>query len=261
MLWHEISDVHRTEAPRIISGAPAWPKGETMRKYANLAAVCLTSMAAVSPIAACTGSGGSSPDTAPAGLASTVREMQKAAVSARSVHVTGQVANGGAPMEVDLSLTSSGDMSGTVTNGGVVITVLATGGKFYILASKSFMRMEGIPQSRCAAICGKYIAEPAEAKQGFAELEMPTLIHGVMSSVPVDAGAVASVTTFHGESVLRIVGRGTIVDVANSGTPYPLGVNSQGGKTNAEFSQWNSATIPDAPASNRVVQLTSLTLR
>jgi hypothetical protein len=190
-------------------------------------------------------SGGSAPG------APTVRSVMN---TATSVHLFGHLLIHGTVVGVDMSVTRSGDMYGTVTQGAAPIGVLKVAGKFYILATKTFLEMEGVPAAKCASICGKYVAEPPQAGSGFASVQMASLLRDVAAALPAHLDTDGKRITLDGQPAVSFPGSATTVDVAANGQPYPLLLIAAGGKTNLELSAWNKAVIPAPPGPAQVAK-------
>jgi hypothetical protein len=201
---------------------------------------------------------GSSTGTAAGGQGSSavpLAAVRSAMKGAQSVHISGHLLSHGTVMTVDISVTRSGDLFGTVTEGGVPITILDTGGKFYILATKTFLALERIPRSKCTAVCGKYVAEPPQASGGFANLHMAAVLSEVAAALPKNVRADRKTVVYHGKPAVSFTAGGETLDLADGKLPLPLLVIGPGGKTDVELSDWNKAAIPAAPGAAQIARL------
>jgi hypothetical protein len=157
-------------------------------------------------------------------------------------------------------VTRTGDVTGAVTENGGKLQVLGVGGKVYVQATPAFLRQVKAPASSCSIVCGRWIQlPPNEAGQLTGQLNMNHLLGNVPSASTAKFTEAGS-TTVNGQSawVLRAPD-GTQVDVASSGTPYPLEAKTGNGKQGTiDFTQWNSVPSPSAPPANKVINLNGL---
>jgi hypothetical protein len=221
---------------------------------------------AASLLAACGGSAGhplsssssKAPDTTAAYI---LPRMETAVHAATSVHMAGSALSGSQQVSFDLSFYGKTGLSGTITEGGATFTVLTANGKTYIRADKAFLKLAKLPAVACATICGKYIELPgAEASQITGALSLPSLVSQAFSKLPattsLDTSEVFVPATDNGQAVLRFSGGGDTIEVAGSGTPFPVLIAASG--TSITFSQWNAVTPPQAPPARKVLNLSQL---
>jgi hypothetical protein len=194
----------------------------------------------------------------------TVAEMRKAVQAARSVHLSGVVRNAGKPIGLNLGLIRSGDFSGTLTQNGIPLRLIAAGGKVYVKATVAYLKKLKVPASVCSIICGKYVeVSPAQARSLLGSLSMSALLSSFTGKVPRFTNA--GTTTVAGRKGQVLLGPdGSRLVVAATGTPYPLqavGRQTNGGQSNGtlNFSQWNAVPRPTAPPASQVVNLNKIT--
>ncbi len=204
------------------------------------------------------GSGSGSPPNATA----LAQQLRTAVRGATSVHVSGVAAQHGQTVHLDLSLTKAGGMSGTISVGSAPVTLLATGGKFYLKVTASALRAMHLPASACAAICSKYLVVPAgEAKGmtgglGWSRLMNPSTFKGN----PGPGVKVTGPFTVNGQQAWKVSDKSGTGYVAAHGPAYPLRITPPKGEGTGQidFTQWNSVTIPGPPPASQQVNLSQL---
>lgn len=219
--------------------------------------------------AACGGSSGS-PSGSPSGSSSgsatktaadILPKMEAAVKAAKSVHMAGTATDGSQKVSFDLSFYGKTDLSGTISEDGGGFTVLTVGGKSYIEANKAFLKVAKVTASACATICGKYIELPsADASQITGSLSMSSLSQQAFGKLPAstskDTSEVFVPATINGQPVLRFSKGGNTIDVARTGTPYPVMVAASG--TAITFSEWNAVPAPVPPPASKVLNISQL---
>ena len=214
--------------------------------------------ALVAALSGCTGSG-TPPRPVPAAALLTA-SMRAAVASASSVHVTGRLVEPGQTIGLNLDVQRSGQIAGTITQGGVPLQITVTGGKAYVKATPAFIRGLRLPAAVCDTICGKYVVLPAARARSLADsLSMTRLTGPLTGRTPRfrDVGA----ETVHGKpGYLLRTSDGARVDVARAEPHYPLAVSSAGGGGHGSltFSEWNSVPPPAAPPRSQIVSGGSL---
>jgi hypothetical protein len=198
-----------------------------------------------------TACGGSSPSAA----------LQKAIKAASSVHMVGSAVSGGQKITFNMSFYGNAEMSGTFGENGGSVLLMTVGRNTYFKLDAGFMKMEKFPKAACALVCGKWLEEPGTSNQLTGSLSMASLSGQLFGQLPAsvtkDKSRLFVPTTFDGQSVLQFRGGGYTIDVAASGTPYPvMFADSHGDK--ATFSYWNSVHPPAAPPASEVVNLNQL---
>jgi hypothetical protein len=210
-------------------------------------------------LAAVTGCGTTS---APAGTrtdAQVVPEMKAAAQAATSVRMTGTGRVGSTTVTFDLSFIGSSEISGSFTEGGQSLAIEAVAGETYIKINQGFLVIAKLPATDCASICGKYVELPAaEASQIDGSITLRSLSKQIFGAIPASASSDTSVdfvhSTYHGQPVLTAHGAGYTLDVAATGSPYPLFIaNSQG--DDVTFSEWNSVPALTPPPASEVITI------
>ena len=187
-------------------------------------------------------------------------EVQAALKAAKSVHMTGTVTDGPQKTGFNMSFYGKTGLSGSFTEGGGGFQMLAVGGKTYIKANAAFLKVARVPGAACTAICGKYIELPGSAAgQITGSLSLSSLSRqafGKLPSASKDTSEHFVPATYHGESVLQFRQGKSVLDVAATGTPYPVLIQSAGDAIT--FSDWNSVPAPVAPPARKVLNIGQL---
>ena len=194
-------------------------------------------------------SAGPPPDPAALG-----RQVRSATAKATSFHVLAVVTDGGSKISMNMSMTRSGEMSGTMSANKVAVTMLVTRGHSYIKISSGLLKSQHLPSAACALVCGKYLEVPAGQAKGMLNgLDMPSLLRQLSATSLTYVRTV----TVNGQPAWQMrASDGSTVYVAAQGPPYPLRVTK--GVSRADFTQWNAVTIPAPPPASQVVDLSQL---
>ena len=203
----------------------------------GLAAVLLT---------ACGGSegNGESAKKGPQVAADAASALEKAG----AVHLTGSGTTDGKQLDVDLHLQGD-DAMGTMSVSGEKLHIVATGGKFYIQASSGFWSQSGVPASAGSALADKWVIVPSEAAGQLMPFSLKSLAEQLRA--PTDAKIKDDVrtSTLHGKKVVVVTQTdGSTLDVAATGTPYPLQAVDKGKNpgtiTASDFGKKTTITAP-----------------
>lgn len=225
-----------------------------------LAASVVTVSALLS--AACGGgSGGQGSALATPASATLAKSVQAAAANATGVHVAGTVTEGGQSARLDLSLTRSGDGSGTVSGGPAVLTFLTTGGKTYIKVTSGLLQALGRPSSVCARLCGKYVVPTASQAKSMTGGFTWSSLMGSSFSAELKKARLTGSGNVNGQVAWKMrTHDGSTLYVAARGTAYLLRAvpPAKQGKGHLDFSQWNNVTIPQPPPSSQTLTFTQL---
>jgi hypothetical protein len=209
----------------------------------------VSSLAAASLLtAACGQSAAANPNT----VAKIGPRMEAAMRAAKSVHIVGTVTQGSQHVTLDVSFRDGG-MSGIVGVNGQTVDLVVLSNQAYVKVDLSFLKLAGLPASDCSSMCGRYLSVPASQLGQAGSMTMSGLINQLLSKVPSPKGDTSDVfvrTTVNGRPVLKGSGDGVTVEVAGSGTPYPLLI-TKAGESTVTFSQWNAVPpITPPPASD-----------
>jgi hypothetical protein len=164
---------------------------KTLRWSAGSAAVV-----AVLLVAGCSGGGSgtagsggsSSPGVSasagpPPDAAALPKQVKSAMKNAASFHISAAVTQGGSGVSVNMSMTRSGDMSGTMSVNQTPVNVLVTQGHAYLKVTSGLLKSQNLPTAVCTLVCGKYLKVPAsQAKSMLNGMDMSSFLGQV--SVP-----------------------------------------------------------------------------
>ena len=234
-----------------------------MHVSAKMLTFCAAGGAAVVAVAGC---GSSAPSTSGSttqpSAAQLQSSMKQSVQHASSVHVAGHGTSNGVPVTLDMNLTRSGDVSGTVTENGAPFQIIAVNGKVYGKVTKAFLQQEKAPAAACSLICGKWLQLPSAQGKQLTEvaggLNLKNLT-GELNQAPKLTKSGTTTVAGQPAYVLKDT-KGTTVAVQTTPSHYPLRLTSAGAaKQQLTFSKWNSAPQPVAPPKSQVVNLSQLT--
>jgi hypothetical protein len=237
-----------------------------MRLRFQLGAAASAALAAGLMVSGCgsagSGSGSSGPGASGSTEATVVPQLQAAVRAAKSVHMVGSATSAGHTITFDMSFYGKNGMSGSFGEGGGSFSLLAVGGKTYFKVDAGFLKLSKAPAAACSLVCGKYMEVPvSETGQITGSLSMAALSGQAFGKLPAsvlkDKTGKFVPATFDGQPVLQFRGGGYTIDVAATGTPYPVLVRNSSGD-NITFSEWNAVSAPAAPPASQVVNLSQL---
>jgi len=239
--------------------------GEAMRLRFTLGPAVAAALSAGLLATACGGSAPAAHSPAKTTAKTTgdiLKEMQSAVKSAKSVHMAGTITSGSQKITFDMSFYGRSDMSGTFDEGSGSASLLMVGSSTYVKASSGFLKAAKLPASLCGTICGKYIELPAsDASSITGSLSMSALSSQAFGKIPASTekatSALFAPASHDGSPVLKLSSKGYTIEVAGTGTPYPVLVMAPGGET-VVFSEWNAVPVPAAPPASQVVNLSQL---
>src|SRR5258706_7295064 len=200
------------------------------------------------------GMAGSTPPRRP-NVADMLRQMSAALRAASSVHISGTVRQGAKTLSVNLGITRSGEFSGTISEKGAVLTVLARHGHSYVKLSAAVLRIAHLPATACSRFCGKYLELPAlQSHQLLTGLNMASLTHSLTSAPASKVKYLGAVTIAGQPACLLQDSSRTSNYVAAHGKPYVLReVPAPPTKGSVDLTQWNAVRIPGPPPPSQVV--------
>jgi len=200
------------------------------------------------------GMAGSTPPRRP-NVAVLLRQMSAALRAASSVDLSGTVRQGAKTLSLNLGITRSGEFSGTISENGAVLTVLATHGNGYVKVSAAFLRIAHLPATACSRFCGKYLELAAvQSHELLAGLNMASLTHSMTSALASKVKYLGAVTIADQPAWLLQDSHGNSIYVAAHGKPYVLReVPAPPTKGSVDLTQWNAVRIPGSPPPSQVV--------
>jgi hypothetical protein len=186
--------------------------------------------------------------------------MQSAVDHARSVHMQGNVASGELNVRFNLSFAGSG-VSGSMMVSGASFDLISLAGKTYIKIDSGFLSRAGIPDTVCAAICGKYVLlSSSDAKSITGSVSLAGLTHDLFGKIPRSArtsSAPFQPASYEGQSVLKFRADGYTLDVVATATHYPLAIIAPHGQY-IRFADWNAVPALTPPPPGQVVSVKQL---
>jgi hypothetical protein len=215
----------------------------------------LASLAVCGLLAGMTGCSSSGPAPSSAAL---LKDARTAFDSASSVKISGLVSYKGTKYSLNLAMFRAGDVSGTIGNGSVQVTLIVVHGKAYEYISRKFFnqvsKSQGVPAAACALICDKYIAVPAGHYGTFNLASMTRLFDSTMPK----SNATVKVTTFGGQPAYELTEPdGSQAFIAQQGRHNLLAVRATG-KGSLTFTEWNSVPPLTAPPASKIAKLPGL---
>lgn len=141
---------------------------------------------------------------------------------ANAVHLTGGGSIDGKQMDVDLHLQGE-DTTGTISQAGQQLKIIETGGKLYAQASSGFWAQSGVPESVAGALAGKWVIVPSDAANQLNPFTLKSLTDELRHPKGAKIKDAVHTSTLHGKKVVVVTQTdGSTLDVAATGTPYPL---------------------------------------
>jgi hypothetical protein len=219
--------------------------------------VAATFLAVVLFAAGCGGGGGGggsstqSSGEATKSAEQVVKDAQKAAESASSVHVAGVIAQSGKQAALDLTLVRDKGASGSVTFQGKKFQLIVIGSTAYLKAGASFWKHYPGPSGVAQVLQNKWLKFDAKNSQfgGLTNLTNEGRFFNLLNS----HGTLENQgeTTYKGQSVVAIhdATKNATLYVAASGTPYPAAIVKTNDPTagTVTFDQWNQTATLTAP--------------
>jgi len=202
----------------------------------GLAAVLLT---------ACGGSdNGESAKKGPQVAADAANALEKAGAA----HLTGTGTQDGKPMQLDVTVVGA-DATGTVSMDGAKLDLVNAGGKLYIRASGDFWTQNGIPASAVSLLDGKWVILPADAAGELSQFSLKGLADELRHPTDGKIKDAVHTATVDGKKVVVVTqSDGSTLDVAATGTPYPLKIVDKGSEastiTASDFGKKTKISAP-----------------
>jgi len=208
-------------------------------------------LASVAVLMAGCGGGTSSNGEAGKSAATVFHDAQKAAIHGKSVHVSGALNDGGHALAINLVL-AQGKGKGTMAESGLSFEIIRIGNDAYIKGSDAFLK-QFAGAGAAQLFHNKWLKGPlgTGALSSLAPLtDIAKLFTGAFGTHGklVNKGE----TTYHGQKAVAIEDKadGSILYVAATGTPYPIGA-TEGGKAKTRsivtFDHWNDSVSIKAP--------------
>jgi hypothetical protein len=207
----------------------------------------LLASVAVSLLVGAAGCGTSTPSST--GL---LTDAQKAFDAASSVKVSGTVRYKSETYDVDLAMSRSGALSGTITTSLQQIKLIIVDGIAYQYVSKEFfnqlVQLQDIQASLCPVICDKYLKMAPSGQ--YAPFTLTSMISSFNSMMPKLSSTVA-LTTFAGQAAYKLTEPdGSSAIIAKRGPHYLLALAASEGKLS--FSEWNDVPAIVVPPASQI---------
>jgi hypothetical protein len=210
----------------------------------------LVATAVLTVLTAGCGSGSSSSNGEATKPAATVfNDVQHAALAAKSVHVAGAITDAGTLLNLDLVL-AQGKGKGTMSESGLSFQIVRIGDAAYIKGSDAFLKQ--FAGAAAAQLFHDKWLKGSVATGNLKALAPLTDITKLFKGAFGSHGKLVNEgeTTFQGQKAVAIKDSkdGSLLYVAASGTPYPLGAKESGAsKGTITFDHWNDSVSISAP--------------
>lgn len=205
---------------------------------------------ALGALAGC-GSSSNSNNIASKSATEILSESKAAAVSASSVHVSGSIESGAAPVTIDLNLAAGKGAQGEISENGASFKLILVGGTAYISGSSAFYRSLG-GAAAAQLLDGKWLKASATTGE-FASFDSLANMRQLIDTTLAAHGVLAkgATSTVNGQQAIAITDTnksGTLY-VATTGKPYPVAI-TKGGSENGKitFDKWNQPVTITAPS-------------
>jgi hypothetical protein len=178
-------------------------------------------------------------------------DAQKAATSASSLHVSGNIKSSGTPLSLDLSLDKGKGATGSMKENGLEFDLIRVGDTVYIRGSDAFL--QHFAGAAASLLKGKWLKASATKGQlaSLTPLTSPAALFGAIGS---GHGTLENEgeTTYNGEKAVEILDTGdnSKLYVAVTGKAYPIAIvggGKQGNSGSLSFDRWNAPVSLSAP--------------
>jgi hypothetical protein len=199
--------------------------------------------------AGCGGSSSSSNGEATKSAAAVFSDVQHAALAATSVHVAGTITDAGSPLSLDLVLAQVKG-KGTMSSSGLSFQIIRIGNAAYIKGSDAFLRQ--FAGAAAAQLFHDKWLKGSVTSGSLRALVPLTDITKLFKGAFGNHGKLVNEgeADFQGQKavVIKDSKDGSLLYVAASGTPYPLGAKESGAsKGTITFDHWNDSVSISAP--------------
>ncbi len=207
---------------------------------------------ALGALAGC-GSSSSSNNIASKSATEILTESKAAADNASSVHVSGSIKSGAAPVTIDLDLAAGKGARGEISENGASFKLILVGGTAYISGSKAFYRSLG-GAAAAQLLDGKWLKASATSGE-FASFNSLANMRQLVDTTLAAHGTLTkgATSTVNGQQAIAITDTnktGTLY-VATTGKPYPIAITKGGSESGKiAFANWNQPVTITAPANS-----------
>ncbi|HEY5194481.1 MAG TPA: hypothetical protein VIJ39_11510 [Solirubrobacteraceae bacterium] len=208
---------------------------------------------AVVAFAGCGSSSSSSNNIASKGAEQILSESKLAADNATSVHVSGSLNSGGAPVTLDLNLVSGVGARGELSENGASFKLILLGSTAYISGSPAFYRSLG-GSAAAQLLDGKWLKASASSGE-FASFGSLANMRQLLDTTLASHGVLAkgATTVVNGQQAIALTGtsKSSTLYVATTGKPYPLQITKGGSESGKiDFDNWNKPVTITAPSNS-----------
>jgi hypothetical protein len=208
----------------------------------------LLAFALVPVLASGCGGSSSSNDEATKAAAVVFSDAQRAALGATSVHVAGALNDGGHPLSLDLILEHAKG-KGMMSESGLSFQIVRIGNAAYIKGSDAFLKQ--FAGAAAAQLFHDKWLKGSIVTGNLRSLAPLTDITKLFKGALGSHGKLVNEgeTDFQGQKAVAIKDTkdGSILYIAASGTPYPLGAKQGKSKSSVTFDHWNDTVSVAAP--------------
>jgi len=176
------------------------------------------------------GAGGATPVEGSKSPQQVVRDAAGAVRGVQSFHVSGTLTGGTLTLGIDLRVDNPDTISGTMTMDGATAQFIIVDGATYLSGESFFTKFAG---TAAGQLIGNQWAKLPVASATSLESSLDGFVDTAKFADCLD-GSIGTTkltdatATYSGASVVAVTGGDTIVEVADSGTPYPLRVSVTG---------------------------------
>lgn len=218
---------------------------------------CVLGLAATAALAGCgssSSSGGSSNGVASKSADQILAQAKTATSGAKSVHVSGSTVSNGTPVTLDLSLVAGQGGTGTFSQSGLSVQLIATSNTIYLNGTKAFWEKFG-GAAAAQLLAGKWLKASA-SNSSFAGIAQLADFHKLIGSALDQHGSLAKggTSTVNGQSVVGVkdTTQGGTLYVATTGQPYPVQLAKTSGADSGKlnFDKWNQTVTISPPSSS-----------
>lgn len=223
------------------------------------AAVALAAVALMLAVFAGCGGGSSASSSASSGNgiadkspADILVATKTASDGAKSVHVSGSIVSGGAPITLDMNLLAGKGGRGRLSESGLSFELIQVGKTVYIKGSPAFYKHIG-GSAAAQLFQGKWLKASA-SNADFASLSQLTDLRQLVDQTLDNHGLSLKkigASTIAGQKVIGITdkSKGGTLYIAATGKPYPIQISKNGsGAGKITFDRWNGPVALAAPA-------------
>lgn len=204
-------------------------------------------------LAGCGGGSSSSNSITSKSAQDIVKESQRAADGASSVHVSGKLNSSGTPITLDLNLVAGKGARGEISQNGLSFKLILVGNTAYISGSPAFYRSLG-GTAAAQLFNGKWLKSSATSGDfaSFSQLgNMRKLLDSTLTGhTQIEKGSTSTVNSQQAIAINDTDKGGTLY-VATTGQPYPLQISKTGSESGKiDFDEWNKPVAISAPSNS-----------